>query len=63
MDGLLELRTTDTPWILKLVPNRKWTLMILSDLKVSKFQQQIFLFSFEPKNERNSALAYKKGIE
>ena len=49
MDGLLELRTTDTPWILKLVPNRKWTLMILSDLKVSKFQKQIFLFSFEPK--------------
>ena len=35
-------------------------------LKVSKFQKQIFLFSFEPKNERNyfliSALASKKGL-
>ena len=34
-------------------------------LKVSKFQKQIFLFSFEPKNERNyfliSALASKNG--
>ena len=34
-------------------------------LKVSKFQKQIFLFTFEPKNERNyffiSALASKKG--
>ena len=34
-------------------------------LKVSKFQKQIFLFSFEPKSERNcfliSALASKKG--
>ena len=33
-------------------------------LKVSKFQKQIFLFSFEPKNQRNyflhSALASKK---
>ena len=33
-------------------------------LKVSKFQKQIFLFSFEPKNERNyflnSALASKR---
>ena len=35
----------------------------VSALKVSKFQRQIFLFSFEPKNEwnysLNSALAYK----
>ena len=34
-------------------------------LKVSKFQKQIFLFSFEPKNERSyfliSALASKNG--
>ena len=34
-------------------------------LKVSKFQKQIFLFSFEPKNKRNyflnSALASKMG--
>ena len=34
-------------------------------LKVSKFQKQIFLFSFEPKNERNyflnSTLASKMG--
>ena len=34
-------------------------------LKVSKFQKQIFLFSFEPKNEQNyfliSALASKNG--
>ena len=34
-------------------------------LKVSKFQKQISLFSFEPKNERNyflmSALASKNG--
>ena len=34
-------------------------------VKVSKFQKQIFLFSFEPKNERNcffiSALASKNG--
>ena len=29
---------------------------ILSPLKVSKFQKQIFLFSFEPKNERNCFL-------
>ena len=26
---------------------------ITKHLKVSKFQKQIFLFSFEPKNERN----------
>ena len=35
-------------------------------LKVSKFQKQIFLFSFEPKNEWNhfliSALASKNGL-
>ena len=43
-------------------------LIILSrkeQLKVSKFQKQIFLFSFEPKNEPNylliSALASKNG--
>ena len=40
-----------------MVPNRKWTLMILSDLKVSKFQKEIFLFSFEPNNERNYFLS------
>ena len=38
-------------------------LYVLYILKVSKFQKQIFLFSFEPKNERNyflnSALASK----
>ena len=35
-------------------------------IKVSKFQKQIFLFSFEPKNEQNyfliSALASKNGL-
>ena len=29
-----------------------------TQLKVSKFQQQIFLFSFEPKNEQNYFLNY-----
>ena len=37
------------------------------NLKVSKFQKQIFLFSFEPKKERNyfliSALVSKKWVE
>ena len=36
-------------------------------LKVSKFQKQIFLFSFEPKTQRNylliSALASKKKLD
>ena len=40
--------------------------IITSALKVSKFQKQIFLFSFEPKDERNyfliSALASKNGL-
>ena len=35
-------------------------------VKVSKFQKQIFLLSFEPKNELNnfliSALAFKNGL-
>ena len=39
--------------------------MLLVLLKVSKFQKQIFLISFEPKNERNyfltAALASKMG--
>ena len=39
--------------------------MIFLVLKVSKFRKQIFLFPFEPKNERNyfliSALASKNG--
>ena len=37
----------------------------IPQLRVSKFHKQIFLFSFEPKNERNyfliSALASKNG--
>ena len=37
----------------------------LNTLKVSKFQKQIFMISFEPKNEQNyfliSALASKNG--
>ena len=41
------------------------TVEIFDFVDVSKFQKQIFMFSFEPKNERNyfvnSALASKTG--
>ena len=35
---------------------------VLLLLKVSKFQRQIFLFSFEPKNERNHFLIFAERI-
>ena len=51
------------------LPNKKaWEVDFAAELRfvnVSKFQKQIFLFSFEPKDERNyfliSALASKNG--
>ena len=42
-----------------------WSVCVFSLLKVSKFQKQIFLFSFPPKNQQNyfliSALASEMG--
>ena len=38
------------------VNTKNWTTQVL--LKVSKFQKQIFLFSFEPKNEQNVFLFF-----